>query len=124
MCQENNKLTTSVYRKSTFRGIFTNFKSFIPTVYKFDLVYILLHSCFKIASSYQKIHFERNELKQIFELNGYPIKFIDRCLKCIKMHRCIVLKTSYSKRYKSPATLLTMEIQNDTSFLCVVHTVG
>ena len=31
MCRENNKLTTSVYRKPTFSGVFTNFKSFIPS---------------------------------------------------------------------------------------------
>ena len=41
ICQENNKVTTSVYRKPTFCGVFTNFKSFIPTVYKFGLVYIV-----------------------------------------------------------------------------------
>ena len=42
ICRENNKLTTSVYRKPTFSGVFTNFRSFIPTVQKFSLVYILL----------------------------------------------------------------------------------
>ena len=39
ICRENNKLTTSVYRKPTFSGVFTSFKSFIPTIYKFGLVY-------------------------------------------------------------------------------------
>ena len=33
-CRENNKLTTSVYRKPNFSGVFTNFKNFIPTVYE------------------------------------------------------------------------------------------
>ena len=42
ICRENNELTTSVYRKPTFSGVFTNFRSFIPTVQKFSLVYILL----------------------------------------------------------------------------------
>ena len=46
ICRENNKLTTSVYRKSTSSGGFTNFESFLPTVYKFGLVYTLLHRCF------------------------------------------------------------------------------
>ena len=32
--RENNKLTTSVYRKPTFSGVFTNFKGFIDTRYK------------------------------------------------------------------------------------------
>ena len=39
ICRKNNKLTTSLFRKSTFSGVFqTNFKSFIPTVQKFGLV--------------------------------------------------------------------------------------
>ena len=46
ICCENNKLTTSVYRKPTFTGVFTIFKSFISTVYKLGLVYTLLHRCF------------------------------------------------------------------------------
>ena len=54
VCCKNYKLATSVYRKPTFIGVFTNFKNFIPTVYKFGLVYTLLHRCFNITSSYEK----------------------------------------------------------------------
>ena len=81
ICWENNKLTTSVYRKPIFSGGFTNFRSFIPTVYKFRLVYTLLHCCFNITSSYEKFHNEINTLKQILKLNGYPTQFIDRSIK-------------------------------------------
>ena len=70
-----------MYRKPSFSGFFTNFKSFIPKVYKFGLVYTLLHHCFNIAYSYQKFHNEINALKQIFKLNGYPIQFTNRCIK-------------------------------------------
>ena len=80
ICRENNKLTTSVYRKPTFSGVFTNCKSFILRVYKFGLVYTLLHRCFNIAFSYEKFHNEINALKQILKLNGYPTQFIDRCI--------------------------------------------
>ena len=31
---ENNKLVTSVYRKPTFSGVFTNFESFIPEMHE------------------------------------------------------------------------------------------
>ena len=81
ICQEINKLTTCVYRKPTFSGVFTNFKNFVPTVYEFGLFYTLLHSCFNIASTYDKCHNEINALKQIFKLNGYPIQFIDTCIE-------------------------------------------
>ena len=30
----NNKFVTSVFRKPTFTGVFTNFESFIPDIYK------------------------------------------------------------------------------------------
>ena len=79
--RKDSKLTTSVYRKPAFSGFFTNFKSFIPTVHKFGLVYALLHRYFNIISCYKKFHNEINALKQIFKLNGYPIQFIDRCIK-------------------------------------------
>ena len=70
-----------MYSKPTFSGVFTNFKSFIATVYKFGLVYILLHRCLNITSSYQKFHNEISSLKQILKLNGYSTQFIDRCIK-------------------------------------------
>ena len=81
ICRKNNKLTTSVYGKTTFSGIFTNFKSFAPTVYKFGLVYTLLHRHFNIAFCYDKFHNETKALKQIFKLNRYPIRFIDTWIK-------------------------------------------
>ena len=48
----NNQLVTSVFRKATFSGVFTNFKSVMPVAYKFGLVYTLLHRSFSICSSY------------------------------------------------------------------------
>ena len=32
--RENNKFVTSVYRKPTFSGVFTNFESFIPEMHE------------------------------------------------------------------------------------------
>ena len=77
----NKKLTISVYRKPTYSGVFTSFKSLKSIVYKLDLVYSLLNRCFNITFSYQKIYNEINALKQIFKHNGYPILFLDRCMK-------------------------------------------
>ena len=80
-CRENNKLTTSLNRKSTFSGVFTNFKSFVPRIYKLGLVYFLLCHCFIIVFSYQKFHNNIDALKQILKLSRYPIQFVDRCIK-------------------------------------------
>ena len=35
---ENNKFVTSVYCKPTFSGVFTNFESFVPDIYKLALI--------------------------------------------------------------------------------------
>ena len=81
VCRENNKLTTPVYRRPTFSGVFTYFKSFILTVHKFGLFYTLLHRFFDISYSYEKFSTEANALKQICKLNGYLVQFINRCIK-------------------------------------------
>ena len=41
--RENNKFVTSVYRKPTFSGVFTNFESFISKCYKRSLIDTLLY---------------------------------------------------------------------------------
>ena len=64
--RRNNHLITSVFRKATFSGVFTNFKSFMPVTYKFGLVYTLLHRSFSICSSYEKFYEEIVLLKDIF----------------------------------------------------------
>ena len=46
--RENNKFVTSVYRKPTFSGVFTNFESFIPDIYKHRLIETLLHRSFRL----------------------------------------------------------------------------
>ena len=52
----NGKFTTSVYRKPTFTGLFTNFHSFIPLTYKCCLVSGMLHRIFNICSCYESFH--------------------------------------------------------------------
>ena len=78
--RENGKLSTSVHRKDTFSGVFTNFKAFLPDVYKKGLVATLLHRAYTINSSFLTLHAEVEKLKTIFKKNGYPANFIDRCI--------------------------------------------
>ena len=37
--REQGKFSTTVYRKPTFSGVYSNFESFLPSVYKFGMVY-------------------------------------------------------------------------------------
>ena len=37
---EQGKFTTTVYRKPTFSGVYRNFESFLPSVYKFVYIFV------------------------------------------------------------------------------------
>ena len=54
----NNKYETSVHRKSTFAGVYTNYGSFIATEYKSSLITTMLYRSFTIVSDYHKLHEE------------------------------------------------------------------
>ena len=69
---------TSIYRKPTFSGIYTNYDSFIPDLYKRNLVSTLLFRAFKICSSWDLIHKEVVGLKLIMQRNGYPTCFTEK----------------------------------------------
>ena len=61
--RENGTFVTNVYRKETFTGYFN--------IYKFGLVYTLLHRCFCLVSGMSKFHFEIEKLKEILLSNEY-----------------------------------------------------
>ena len=79
--REQGKLTTAVCQKPTFSGVYSNFESFLPKVYKFGIVYTLVYTCFHICSNWTQFHTELIFLKGIFQKNGYPENFIDKCFK-------------------------------------------
>ena len=54
----NLKFVTSVYRKPTFSGVFTNLESFIPDKYKHGFIETLLHGSFRLCSNYENFHRE------------------------------------------------------------------
>ena len=64
----NGIFSTSVYRKPTFTGLFTNFDSFIPISYKRGLINTLLFRYFNISSSYAIFHAEVEKFKKIVNL--------------------------------------------------------
>ena len=76
--RENNKFVTSVFRKETFSGVYTNFTSFIPLEYTFGLVHTLLNRCFNLSSDFFKFDHEIDKFKKILSKNEYPQKFIDK----------------------------------------------
>ena len=81
ICGKNGKFVTSVYRKPTFSGVFTNYESFIPTYPEKGLLHTLLHRGFSIWCDFKTFHFEIDHLKTILMKNDYPQNFIDLCIK-------------------------------------------
>ena len=81
ICRKNGKFFTSVYRKPTFNGVFTNYESFIPTYQKRGLLDTLFHRSFSICCDFKTFHFEIDHLKTILIKNNYPLNFIDSCIK-------------------------------------------
>ena len=72
---------TSLYRKTTFSGLYSHYESFLPTSYKQGLIYTLLHRAFTLCSSWDKFHEEVSYLRMTFIKNSYPGFFIDKCIK-------------------------------------------
>ena len=96
--RKEGKFTSSVYRKPTFTGVYTNFHSFTPQCYKQGLIYTLLHRIFNICSSYEAIMTEIVKLKDILRMNNYPNNIIDKCIYRF-----------FNKLYSIKKTILTVE---------------
>ena len=78
---EDNVVTSSVYHKSSFNGVYTPFDSYMPMSYKFNLVSIIIFRSFTICSDMTKFHQEIYKIKDIFIKNGYSERLLDKCVK-------------------------------------------
>ena len=93
--RENNKFVTSIYRKPTFSGVFTNFESFIRDIYKCRLIETLLHRSCRLCSNYKEL----SSKKWNFDVNvktQFVIPIISR----------IIVSKSYWIYYLSKGTLV------------------
>ena len=61
--QNKEGFTTTVYRKPTFSGVYSNFNSFIADEYNHGMIFTLLSQIFSIVSDFSKFHEEVNYLK-------------------------------------------------------------
>ena len=64
--QEGNKFAITVYCKPTFSGVYMHSDSFLPTTYKFSMIYTLVFRCFSTCSNWAIFHNELVFLKDIF----------------------------------------------------------
>ena len=91
------KFETSVHLKSTFSGVYTNYRSFIATEYKSSLITTLLYGSFTIVSDYHKPHEEVVKLNWVLRKNGYPTRFLDK-----------IISKFLDKNFKKRATITTV----------------
>ena len=89
------KLVTNVYRKKIFGGVYTNFHSLIPEIYKNGLIKWLLFRCFSLCSDLVKLHHEMKTLKNILCKNSYTRDYVDECRNKI-LHRVLTGKVVVS----------------------------
>ena len=68
----DNTLSTSVYRKKTFTGLYTKWNSFTPRKYKINLIRTLTYRCFRICSSPSLLQAAIKDLRKLLLQNGYP----------------------------------------------------
>ena len=97
--RDNNAFITSIYRKPTFSGVYTNYNSFLPEIYKTSLVSTLLFRSYSICSNWSLIHCEIIRLKSIMSKNAYPADIIDNVI----MKFCNRLKSKSSVTNSSTA---------------------
>ena len=88
---------TSLYRKPTFTGLYTNWSSLIPLNYKIGLIKSLINRAYNISSSWELIHNELSKIKSCLISNDYPSGIIDSCINSFltKKYEGVDNKPSY-----------------------------
>ena len=97
--------STTLYRKPTFTGLFSNYYSFVPLRFKLNLISTLVFRIYNICSNVCNVHSELEKLCTILVRNGYPkhvvqkiVKFTFTKLHCpkIPVHTCSKKKLYFS----------------------------
>ena len=77
----NKQLKTSVYRKTTFSGVFTHCESYVDQRDKKSLTDTLLFCCFSICSDNTSFHLEVENLREISKKNSYSSGIIEQPIR-------------------------------------------
>lgn len=91
---------TLLFIENPLLVVFSPILSFIDEKYKESLILTLLHQCYEICSKNALIHAEIDNLRKIFQNNGYPVLFMDKWNKMIfeKVYRGKVIVLTVSKK--------------------------
>lgn len=81
-------LTTSVYYKPTFTGLYQKFNSFIPDQFKRNLIQVLFYRALCVCSSSQAFRSAASVIRENLSRNGYPHRLLDSiCAKLVRSHQ-------------------------------------
>ena len=109
-----NELQTSLFRKKTFSGVYLNFNSHLPNMYKKGLIDTLLYWAYNICSSYASFDQEINYLKTVWQKNSFTLFFIDKCVQ--KFLNKLFIKRNHQKLTSAKKeVLITLEFLGKTS---------
>lgn len=101
-------VTTSVYRKPSFSGLYMRWDSFSPKSYKKSLVNCLVFRAWRLCSSYEGFHLELDFLRSMLSANGYPASFVEN-----------VICTFLNKQYDRTCTMPTFGPERKEVYLCL-----
>ena len=101
----SNSFSTSLFRKKTFTGLYTNFSSLSPNLYKTNLISCLVYRAFHICSSYSKFHNEILRIKSILAKNCFPQSLVDKFIRSFLDKQ--FSKVSTSNEQESKKTSIT-----------------
>ena len=91
--KDDGFLSTSVFHKPTYSGLYLQWSSFVPKQYKLGLVNCLLYRAWKICSDEEYFNEEVNFIKKTLSANGYPLNFLNSCVQKF-------MKSKYSAKVK------------------------
>ena len=78
---------------------------FLSSTLKFGMLYTSVYRCFTLCSDWRKFQGELVTLNEIFQRNGYPTSFIDKCFeKCLD--RLNIIKPTLATVEKKPLSLV------------------
>ena len=78
---DDGHLSTSMYRKPTFTGLYLRWDSFVPKEYKKSLVKCPINRAWHICSCLDGFYKEVDYIKHILVNNGYPQNFIQTLVR-------------------------------------------
>lgn len=77
----NSQFRTSIYHKSTDKGLYLHFQSFSDEKYKRSLVWTMINRAYTLSSDWSAIHDEINYLSTCFRKLNYPANLFEKSTK-------------------------------------------